>query len=90
MPYPRILALLFLPVALSAQAAPPVLPQPEPPQPPREAPVRPCLVNSVSCLSMAPQPFRPCLAVPQSCGDHFSITPVTNPAWTPAAWSKPR
>jgi hypothetical protein len=58
-------------------------------------PVQPCLVNSLDCLSLAPQPFRPCLALPKACGDHFEVEPVTmvpvradrrpHPAQKPAA-----
>jgi hypothetical protein len=84
MPNLRILAVMFLPLALSVRAAP-LQQQPELPQA-QQAPVRPCLVDSTSsCLSLAPQPFRPCLAETQSCGDHVNITPVSNPVWMPVS-----
>ena len=82
MPNPRILALLFLLPALCVRAAPPAQAPQDLPQP---APVRPCLIDTSRCLSLAPQPFRPCLAGTRSCGNRFSITPVTNPAWTPVS-----
>lgn len=40
-------------------------------------PVQPCLVSAPDCLSLAPQPFRPCLALSKACGDHFEVEPVT-------------
>jgi hypothetical protein len=91
MPQLRFLAIVVLSLIPGAYAAPPAaVPQP-PGQPSINTPVRPCLVNSAGCLSIAPQPFRPCMAIPQSCGDHFSYMPVTAvPVIMPAGWSKTR
>ncbi len=82
-----ILAISFLPTA--AAAAPDTAPPAEHPGPasPAET-VRPCLVDGLSCLRLAPRPFQPCLAAVDRCGDHFSLIPIgTHPRFMPADWS---
>jgi hypothetical protein len=85
----RTLAVMVLPLAANAYGAPAADIPPLPDSPQLRAPIRPCLVDSVECLSLAPQPFRPCLAIPRNCGDHFGYTPVIGvPLWLPASWAQ--
>jgi hypothetical protein len=81
--FAAVLAIAFLPP--SAAGAP--YPDRPGPAPPAE-PVRPCLVDSLSCLRLSPRPFQPCLAALDRCGDHFALIPIgTNPRFMPADWS---
>lgn len=80
MPNPRFLLIALLPLA--AEAAPDgfLLDRSG------TAPVQPCFVDTLNCLHLAPQPFRPCLVALQRCGDHFQLVPAGDgPRFTPAA-----
>ncbi|HWY24114.1 MAG TPA: hypothetical protein VNX47_04300 [Nevskia sp.] len=79
MPNPRFLLIALLPLA--AAAAPDGFPLDRP----GLAPVQPCLADTLDCLRLAPEPFRPCLVALQACDDHFLLVPAGSPRFTPAA-----
>jgi len=86
MPKPMLALVLAIASLPPAAAGAPVAERPGPAAP--AEPIRPCLVDTMSCLRLAPRPFQPCLAAPDRCGDHFSLIPIGNgPRFMPADWS---
>lgn len=37
---------------------------------------RPCLIDTVSCLQLSPEPFAPCLLTVQRCGGEWHLHPL--------------
>ncbi len=76
--------LCFLLIALLPLAAG-AAPDGFPPDRSGPAPVQPCLADTLDCLYLATQPFRPCLVALHRCDDHFLLVPAGGPRFTPAA-----
>jgi hypothetical protein len=49
---------------------------PEPPQPGRFGDAQPCLIDTVSCLELSPEPFAPCLLAVERCSSEWRLHPL--------------
>jgi hypothetical protein len=51
-----------------------------PEQPPGRFPdAQPCLIDTVSCLELAPEPFAPCLLAVERCSGEWRLHPLRGP-----------
>jgi hypothetical protein len=49
---------------------------PEPPRPSRFKDAQPCLISTISCLELAPEPFAPCLLAVERCSGEWRLHPL--------------
>jgi hypothetical protein len=49
---------------------------PERPRPSRFGDAQPCLIDTVSCLELAPEPFAPCLLAVERCSGEWQLYPL--------------
>ena len=61
--------------SLGARNAPPAPPQ-QLPRPSRFGDAQPCLIDTVSCLELAPEPFAPCLLAVERCSGEWRLHPL--------------
>lgn len=60
-----------LPGGAQIRVVPPQLPRPS-----RFGDAQPCLIDTVSCLELAPEPFAPCLLAVERCSGEWRLHPL--------------